>query len=234
MKIEIWSDIACPFCYIGKRKIEKAISKFPHKNEIEIEWKSFQLNPEQITEPDKSSAEYLAELKGWTLEQTKEITGNVANMAAQEGLEYHLDKTVVANTRKAHRLLHLAKSAGKGDEMKESLLKAYFTSAVNIDDDAVLLGLGRGIGLDDSVINEVLTSDKFESEVEQDIYEARQVGVRGVPFFVLDRKYGISGAQADEVFDQTLVKAWAEFSKTNPTIEVAKGAGEVCEIDGDC
>ena len=234
MKIEIWSDIACPFCYIGKRKIEKAISKFPHKSAIEIEWKSFQLNPEQITLPDKSSQEYLAEVKGWSLEQTKEITANVTNIAAQEGLEYHLDKTVVANTKKAHRLLHLAKTVGKGDEMKEILLKAYFTDAVNIDDDAVLLRLGKALGLEEASIQEVLTTDKFENEVDQDIYESRQLGVRGVPFFVLDRKFGISGAQPDEVFDQTLEKAWNEYVKSNPVLNVTEGNGEACEIDGNC
>ncbi|MEB2782054.1 DsbA family oxidoreductase [Algoriphagus sp. C2-6-M1] len=232
MKIEIWSDIACPFCYIGKRKIEKAIEKFPQKDKIQIEWKSFQLNPEQITQPDKSSEEYLAEVKGWSSEQTKEITNNVSNMAAQEGLEYHLDKTVVANTRKAHRLLHLAKSAGKGDEMKESLLKAYFTDALNIDDETVLNEIGKKVGLSEAEVQEVLDTDKFESQVEQDIYESRQLGVKGVPFFVLDRKFGISGAQADEVFDQTLEKAWAEYEKTNPSLEIAEGDAETCDVDG--
>ncbi|UZD23193.1 DsbA family oxidoreductase [Algoriphagus halophytocola] len=233
MKIEIWSDVACPFCYIGKRKIEKAIERFPQKDKIEIEWKSFLLNPDQVTQPNKSSEEYLAEVKGWSLEQTKEITANVANMAAQEGLEYHLDKTVVANTKKAHRLLHLAKTVGKGDEMKESLLKAYFTDAVNIDDDAVLLELGKKVGLDEAAVQEVLTTDKYESEVDQDIYESRQLGVRGVPFFVLDRKFGVSGAQPDEVFDQTLEKAWAEYAKTNPVLELSAGNGESCEVDGN-
>ncbi|REG92695.1 DsbA family oxidoreductase [Algoriphagus antarcticus] len=233
MKIEIWSDIACPFCYIGKRKIEKAIAKFPQKDKIEIEWKSFLLNPDQVTQPNKSSQEYLAEVKGWSLEQTKEITANVANMAAQEGLEYHLDKTVVANTKKAHRVLHLAKTVGKGDEMKESLLKAYFTDALNIDDDAVLLSLGNEIGLSETSIQEVLSTDKFENEVDQDIYESRTIGVKGVPFFVLDRKFGISGAQPDEVFDQTLEKAWKEFAKANPSLEIAEGDGEACEVDGE-
>lgn len=232
MKIEIWSDVACPFCYIGKRKIEKAIEKFPQKDKIEIEWKSFLLNPDQVTQPDKSSQEYLSEAKGWTLEQTREITSNVENMAAQVGLEYHLDKTVVANTKKAHRLLHLAKTVSKGDEMKESLLKAYFTDAVNIDDNAVLLGLGKELGLEEAAILEVLTTDKFENEVDQDIYESRQIGVKGVPFFVLDRKFGISGAQPDEVFDQTLEKAWIEHIKTNPVLDIVEGNGDACDVDG--
>lgn len=233
MKIEIWSDVACPFCYIGKRKIEKAISKFPHKEKIEVEWKSFLLNPDQITEPNKSSEDYLAEMKGWSIEQTREITANVVNMAAQEGLEYHLDKSVVANTKKAHRVLHLAKEEGKGDEMKESLLKAYFTDSLNIDDDAVLLKLGKDIGLSDSAISEVLATDKFQNEVDQDIYESRTIGVKGVPFFVLDRKFAISGAQPDSVFDQTLEKAWNEFAKANPALDIAEGDGESCKVGGE-
>ena len=232
MKIEIWSDVACPFCYIGKRKIEKAIAKFPQKDKIEIEWKSFLLNPDQVTRPDMSSEEYLAEAKGWSIEQTREITANVTSMAAAEGLEYHLDKSVVANTKKAHRLLHLAKTVGKGDEMKESLLKAYFTDAVNIDDDAALLMLAKEIGLEEMAVKEVLSSDKFENEVDQDIYESRAIGVKGVPFFVLDRKFGISGAQPDAVFDDTLVKAWNEYEKANPSIEIAEGDGDSCEVDG--
>jgi predicted DsbA family dithiol-disulfide isomerase len=233
MKIEIWSDVACPFCYIGKRKIEKAISKFPHKDKVEVEWKSFLLNPDQITQPNKSSEEYLAEIKGWSLEQTREITANVTNMAAEEGLEYHLDKSVVANTKKAHRILHLAKTEAKGDEMKESLLKAYFTDAVNIDDDASLLMLSKEIGLEETAVKEVLNSDKFENEVDQDLYESRTIGVKGVPFFVLDRKFGISGAQPDSVFDETLEKAWSEFAKANPALEIAEGDGESCEVDGE-
>lgn len=232
MKIEIWSDIACPFCYIGKRKIEKAISKFEHGDQVEIEWKSFQLNPDQVTQPDQNPLELLAQMKGWSLEQTKEMMGSVTQMAADEGLEYHLDKTVVANTKKAHRLLHLAKSVGKGDELKERLLKAHFTDALNVDDDAVLLKLGEDVGLDAAAIQEVLTSDKFDNEVDQDIYESRQVGVRGVPFFVLDRKYGISGAQPDAVFDDTLQKAWAEYAKSNPSIQIAEGEGGACDVDG--
>ena len=232
MKIEIWSDIACPFCYIGKRKIEKAIAKFEHGDQIDVDWKSFLLNPDQVTDPNKSSQEYLAEAKGWTLEQTKEITSNVSNMAAQEGLEYHLDKTVVANSKKAHRLLHLAKASGKGNELKERLLKAYFTDTLNIDDNSVLLSLGKEVGLDETAIQTVLSTDKYESEVDHDIYESRQLGVRGVPFFVIDRKFGISGAQPDEVFDQTLEKAWVEFSKNHSPLDMSGQDGDTCGIDG--
>lgn len=233
MKIEIWSDVVCPFCYIGKRKLEKAIEKFPFKDKIEIEWKSFQLNPDQQTNPSISTLEHLSQSKGWTMEQTREITSNVVNMAAAQGLEFDFEKAVVANTRNAHRLIHLAKETGKGDEMKERLLCAYFSEGKNVDDFPTLITLGKEVGLAEEKIKAMFESDQFEEAVDQDIYESRQIGVKGVPFFVLDRKFGISGAQPDEVFDQTLEKAWTEFAKNNPVLFMAGNTeGESCDADG--
>ncbi|MFN3996360.1 DsbA family protein [Algoriphagus sp.] len=235
MKIEIWSDVVCPFCYIGKRKLEKAIEKFPFKDKIEIEWKSFQLNPNQKTDPTISTLEHLSQSKGWSMEQTREITSNVVNMAAAQGLEFDFEKAVVANTRNAHRLIHLAKESGKGDAMKERLLKAYFSEGKNVDDFPTLISLGKEIGLEEEKIKAMLESDQFDEVVDQDIYESRQIGVKGVPFFVLDRKFGISGAQPDEVFVQTLQKAWTEFAKNNSVLDMAGNAeGESCDLDGNC
>jgi len=235
MKIEIWSDVVCPFCYIGKRKMEKALANFPKKTEIEIEWKSFQLNPDQKTDPSISALAHLATSKGWSMEQTREITANVVEMAKAEGLDFDFEHAVVANTRKAHRLIHLAKSVGKGEEMKESLLSAYFSEGKNVDDFDTLVSLGTAVGLEKNRIQDVLNSESFDDDVENDIYESRQLGVRGVPFFVLDRKYGISGAQPDEVFTQTLEKAWNEYQKANPKLEMISGSTEdSCEIGGDC
>ncbi|GAB3226355.1 DsbA family oxidoreductase [Algoriphagus aestuariicola] len=235
MKIEIWSDVVCPFCYIGKRKLEKALDKFPHKEKVEIEWKSFQLNPGQKTNPNISTLEHLSHSKGWSMEQTREITANVVNMAAGQGLDFNFDKAVVANTKNAHRLIHLAKNEGRGGEMKERLLKAYFSEGKNLDDPDTLISLGSEIGLAKDKIKAMLESDSYEDTVDQDIYESRQLGVRGVPFFVLDRKFGISGAQADEVFDQTLEKAWAEYTKENPILTMAgTESGESCDVDGNC
>ena len=234
MKIEIWSDVACPFCYIGKRKLEKALDKFPNKDQVEIEWKSFQLNPDQKTDPSINSLEYLSKAKGWSMPQTIQITKQVEEMAESEGLQYQLDKTVVANTKNAHRLIHLAKESGKGGEMKERLLKAYFTEGLNVDDQETLVMLGSDVGLDPNKVQNLFNSDQFDEAVAYDIYESRQIGVQGVPFFVLDRKFGISGAQADEVFDQTLEKAWNEFSKENE-IEILQNKDDYsCEIDGNC
>lgn len=234
MKIEIWSDVVCPFCYIGKRKLEKALERFPQKDKVEIEWKSFQLNPDQKTNPNISTLEHLAESKGWTMAQTREITSNVVNMAAAQGLEFDFEKAVVANTKNAHRLIHLAKEFGKGDAMKERLLSAYFSEGKNVDDFSTLTSLGMEVGIDGEKIKVMLESDQFENAVDQDIYESRQIGVRGVPFFVLDRKFGISGAQSDEVFDQTLEKAWTEFAKNNPVLDMAGNAkGDSCDVDGE-
>jgi len=235
MKIEIWSDVVCPFCYIGKRKLEKALDKFPLKDQVEIEWKSFQLNPEEKTNPSINTLEHLAQSKGWSMDQTKEITSNVVEMAKEHGLEFDFEKAKVANTKNAHRLIDFAKKQGKGGEMKERLLKAYFSDGENVDDPNTLIKLGAEIGLNESEIKSMLASNQFDDAVDQDIYESRLIGVRGVPFFVLDRKFGISGAQPDEVFEETLEKAWSEFAKNNPVLEIKTAEnGESCDIDGNC
>ena len=235
MKIEIWSDVVCPFCYIGKRKMERALQKCPFKEKVEIEWKSFQLNPDQQTKPGVSTLEDLSKSKGWSMEQTKQITSQVVGMAKGEGLTFDFDKAVVANTKNAHRLIHLAKEFGVQDAMKERLLKAYFTDGLNVDDTDTLIQLGKEVGVPEEKIKPMLESNQYEEAVDQDSYESRQIGVRGVPFFVLDRKFGISGAQPDEVFDQTLEKAWAEYAKNNPVLDIASGSdGESCDVDGNC
>ncbi|MCH6233150.1 DsbA family oxidoreductase [Cognataquiflexum rubidum] len=235
MKIEIWSDIMCPFCYIGKRRLESALADFEYADQIQIEWKSFLLNPDMVTDPSKSTLDYLSETKGWSKAQTLQVTQQVVEMAKGEGLTYHMDKTVVANAMNAHRLLQLAKTMGKGGEMKEWLLKAYFTEGANIDDKATLIRLANEVGLNEQRVGQCLDSDEFAEKVEQDIYESRQIGVRGVPFFVLDRKYGISGAQPKEAFDQTINKAWEDFMKTNPILQVVESKdGSSCDLEGNC
>jgi predicted DsbA family dithiol-disulfide isomerase len=210
MKIEIWSDVMCPFCYIGKRKFEAALEQFENKENVEVVWKSFQLNPAMKTDPSKNITEYLAEIKGWSIQQAKEMNAHVTNMAKEVGLHYDFEKAIVANSFDAHRLIQLAKKHGKGDAAEEQLFKAYFTEGKNTDDHKTLLEIGQSIGLDELEIKEVLASNQFSEEVKKDINEAQQIGVRGVPFFVVDRKYGVSGAQPSEIFLETLTKAWAE------------------------
>jgi predicted DsbA family dithiol-disulfide isomerase len=228
MKVEIWSDVMCPFCYIGKRRFEDALSRFPQKDKIEVVWKSFQLNPDMVTDPSKNITEYLAESKGWSLEQTRQIQQNVVNMAKEVGLHYNFDKAVMANSFKAHRFIQFAKSKQKGDAAEEQLFKAYFIDGKNTDDQETLISLGVEIDLDAAEIKSVMESDAFTSEVKMDIYEAQQIGVRGVPYFVFDDKYAVSGAQPADTFLGALNQSFAEHKPTLST------DGLSCDVDGNC
>ena len=216
MKIEIWSDIMCPFCYIGKRKFEAALSQFEGRDDVEIEWKSYQLSPDMVTDPSKNINVYLSEHKGISLQEAARMNAYVTDMATKEGLTYNFDKTIVANSFKAHRFAHFAKQYGKQDEAEEKLFSAYFTEGLNLDDDAVLLQLGEDIGLDTIALKAALENGMYTDEVEADINEAQQLGVRGVLFFVFDRKYAVSGAQDSRVFLQTLEKAYHEREIVRP------------------
>jgi len=234
MKVEIWSDVMCPFCYIGKRKFEAALEQFPQKDKIQVEWKSFQLNPAIKTEPGRSLNEYLADAKGWTLEHAAQMNEHVSSIAAEVGLDYHLDKAVVANSFDAHRFVQYAKTKGKGDDAEEQLFKAYFTDGKNTADHETLLDLGSQIGIDTNELKTVLEGSKFSDEVRNDIYEAQQVGARGVPFFVLDRKYAVSGAQQPETFLGALEKSFGEWEKANPAPLISFADGASCTPDGNC
>lgn len=233
MKVEIWSDVMCPFCYIGKRKFEAALNDFSNKNNIEVEWKSFQLNAELKTDPSKNTIQHLAESKGWTMEYTRNTISYVTNMAAGVGLHYDFDKAVVANSFDAHRLIQYAKTKGKGDAAEEALFKAYFTEGKNTADHAVLVQLGKDIGLDGDAVKTLLSGTEFSAEVQRDIAESQKIGVTGVPFFVIDRKYAVSGAQDPKIFLETLNKAWGEHAATKQG-PIDPSTGAVCTPDGEC
>lgn len=234
MTVEIWSDIMCPFCYIGKRKFEAALSQFEHREQINIVWKSFQLNPEMKSEPGKNVTEHLAEVKGWSLEEAKRMSDRVTAMAREVGLSYDFDKAVVANSWDAHRLIQLAKQHGLGDAAEERLFQAYFTEGRDTSDHATLLELGTDIGLAAADIEKMLQSDAYGEAVDQDIYEARQVGVRGVPFFVLNRRYAVSGAQQPETFLAALRTAWPEWEKANSMLSDLSADGPACTPGESC
>jgi len=234
MKVEIWSDVMCPFCYIGKRRFEDALQQFEHKDAIEIEWKSFQLNPDLETDPAININQYLADKKGWTIDHAQQMNDHVTKMAAEAGLTYNLDKAVVANSFKAHRFSHLAKSKGLGIAAEEALFKAYFTDSKNIDDNDTLIELGRQIGLDADEVKQVLESNAYAADVKLDIEAAQYLGIQGVPFFVLNNKYAVSGAQAVPVFEQTLQKAYTDWQLENPKPKFETIEGEACTPDGDC
>ena len=232
MKIEIWSDVACPWCYIGKRRFETALNGFAHKDSVEVAWRSYQLDPTLPEHYDGSELDYLVERKGMDRSQLMGMLGHVKEAAEGEGLHYKFDAVVVANSFKAHELLHLAAAHGKSDAVKEALLSGRFEQGVDIGNREALVRIGTEAGLDASDINEALDSEKYADDVRQDFTEARAIGVTGVPFFVIDRKYGISGAQPAEVFTQALEQAWQE---ANPlTMVSANGAdsAEACGPDG--
>ncbi|MEY3438584.1 MAG: hypothetical protein RL265_1169 [Bacteroidota bacterium] len=207
MKIKIWSDIMCPFCYIGKRNFENALAQFSRADELEIEWKSFQLDPTIPKMKQRVDVyEYLATSKGISIEDSKAMHENVVRMAKSVGLEYNFDRAVIANSFDAHRLIQFAKSKGLGDEIEEALFAAYFTNGLDMSDLDTLTKIGSSIGLSPIELETILHSEDFKSEVQNDILEAQKYGVRGVPYFVLDDKYAISGAQPSNVFLEALEK----------------------------
>ncbi|GAB2688765.1 DsbA family oxidoreductase [Mucilaginibacter koreensis] len=230
MKIEIWSDIQCPFCYIGKRRFEQALTEFEHRDEVDIQWKSFQLNPDLVTNTNININEYLAEAKGWTIDYAAQLNQQVTEMAAEVGLEYHMDDAVVANTFTAHQFAHAADENGKGNEAQELLFKAYFHEGKNIADTNVLIDIGEQLNLNTDTLRKDLAENIYADAVRRDMYEAQVLNIRGVPFFVLNDKYAVSGAQPSAVFLQALEKAYAEGL---PALQ-ADQEGNACATDGEC
>ncbi len=234
MKIEIWSDVICPFCYIGKRNFEKALTQFADKENIEVEWKSFQLDPDIPEVGNESYEEYLVKRKGMPLDQVRGMLANVTNMAKQAGLDYHFDRSVLASSQKAHLLIQFAKTKGMDSQMEERLFQAFFTEGKNIADTGTLTQLSKDIGLDEQEVQGVFTDNRYDELKNRDIQEARSIGVNGVPFFVFDRKYAVSGAQPAEAFSEILDKSFSEWRKSNPEIKLEMVQGQRCDVDGNC
>ena len=236
MKVEVWSDIMCPFCYIGKRNYEKALSTFSNQEEVDIEWHSFQLDPTIPPHAEKKENvyQYLAEKKGISYERSAELHRALIQTAKAAGLDYHFDKAIVANSFDAHRMIQLAKTKGLGDAAEERLFRAYFTEGRDFGDHDVLVELGTEIGLPETEIRTVLDSEEFANKVEQDIDEAASLGIQGVPFFVFDRRYAISGAQPPELFLSTLEQSFREWKTANPLSATTVSEGAVCGPEGIC
>lgn len=232
LKIQIWSDIMCPYCYIGKRRLENAIQKFGHADEIELEWKSFQLDPNFVADQDDNLVDHLAEKyrkdKDWAIEALENMTQNAAN----SGLEYHFEKAIMANSFNAHRMLHLAKEHQLASELKELLFKAYLTNGKDINNNETLRELALEVGLDTDAVNAVINSNAYGQEVQQDMLMAQKIGIQGVPFFVLDNKYAISGAQHEETFIKTLEKVWEEGQFESKITILNSEDTNSCGIDG--
>ena len=235
MKVEIWSDVMCPFCYIGKRRFENALGQFKHDDEIEIEWRSFQLNPDLETDPEININDYLAEAKGWSPEQARQMNRRVTDMASEEGLTYNMDQAVVANSFDAHRLVQYAKTENRGDAAEERLFEAYFSQGKNIDDRDTLVSIGQDIGLDPENCRSVLQSDQFANAVKHDIETARGMNIRGVPFFLFNRKFGVSGAQETDTFLKALKQSWNDWLEGQQAVEVeGEVNGMSCDTDSKC
>ncbi|MBL7983915.1 MAG: DsbA family oxidoreductase [Flavobacteriales bacterium] len=208
LTIEVWSDVVCPFCYIGKRELEHALERFAHRDSVRVVWKSFELDPEAPARAEQDTYGMLSERYGMTREQARERVESVVQRAATVGLTYHFDRVIVGHSFDAHRLLQYAKSKGKGDGMKERLFKAYFTEGRHLADRATLVALATEVGLDAKEVDALLSTAAFTEAVRADEAEAAGLGISGVPFFVFDRRLAVSGAQAAEVFLQALQQAW--------------------------
>ncbi|WP_232818618.1 DsbA family oxidoreductase [Exiguobacterium flavidum] len=227
MKIEIWSDYACPFCFIGKRRLESALAELDMKNQVDIEWKSFELDPNAPAKIEESMDELLASKYGMTVEQAKGMSAQVAQTAATDGLNYRMDAIKPANTFNAHRLTHHALT--EGVELSETLFRAYFEQGENLNDSETLLRLAKEAGLSPEKTAEVLAGDAFAEAVRKDESEASEIGVQGVPFFVFDRKYAVSGAQPVEAFVQVIEKRLAEQETDKPQL---LSSADACGTDG--
>ncbi|GII42409.1 DSBA oxidoreductase [Planotetraspora phitsanulokensis] len=208
VRVEVWSDVVCPWCYIGKRRLERALEGFEHAGEVEVEWRSFQLDPTHPKGVRQPVYEALAQKMGGSTAQIRAMTDRVKALAAEEGLEYDFEHSISVNTFDAHRLTHLAKAHGLGGETHERLMRAQLIEGETLDDVDTLVRLGAEVGVPADEARRVLEGDDYTREVEEDIREAQMLGATGVPFFVLNRMYGVSGAQPVELFLSALRTAY--------------------------
>jgi len=235
MKVEIWSDVMCPFCYIGKRHFERALETLPFKNEIDVQWKSYQLNPEYHNENNETVFDYLSRSKGMAIEQVKQMTKQVSDMASATGLTIDFSKNIPANTFNAHQLIHLAAKHNLQDFAEEKLFEAHFIRGLNIGETDILLQLAEEIGLDKTEAKNAIIEDQFAEAVRYDVYESQNLGIRGVPYFVMDRKYGVSGAQPVQAFTDALTQSFKEWKAAQPNtaiISLNQTDNAVCDENG--
>lgn len=229
MKIEIWSDVMCPFCYIGKKNFEQALDQLPFKDEVEVEWKSFQLDPTLQTGETKTTSIYFREKKGFPEEQAKQMTAQVVQMGKASGIEFNFEKALITNTFPAHKILHLAKKHGKSSEMEEELFKAHFLNGENVGNTELLSSIAEKLGITKDEALQTLSSEEFDYNVNQDIMEGHNNGVTGVPYFILNGKYAVSGAQPAALFVEALTQTYNETVKP---FKSAKGSDLSCDTDG--
>jgi predicted DsbA family dithiol-disulfide isomerase len=222
--VDIWSDIACPWCYIGKRRFEAALAEFEHRDEVRVSWRSFELDPDAPHEHEGDRAARLAEKYGMTIEQAHEAGRQITDVAAGEGLDFRFDIARSGNTFDAHRLVHLAAEHGLQDAMKERLLRAYFTEGELVSDHDTLVRLAVEVGLAEDEVRAMLASERYAEEVRGDELLAGQLGIRAVPTFVVDRRLGTSGAQDPGALLDLLRRGW-EARGEQPVVAVAEAPG---------
>jgi predicted DsbA family dithiol-disulfide isomerase len=227
MHVEIWSDIACPWCYIGKRRFETALAQFEHRDEVQVTWRSFELDPEAPREREGDRVVHLAAKYGSSVAEAERMQQHMTEVAAADGLDFRFDIARDGNTFDAHRLLHLAAAHGMQDALEERFFRGYLTEGEVIGDPAVLQRLAVDAGLPEHEVREVLATDQYAAEVRDDERTGAALGIRGVPFFVVDRAMGASGAQPPELLVDLLQRGWAARSP----VEVIAG-GESCGVDG--
>jgi predicted DsbA family dithiol-disulfide isomerase len=212
LSVEIWSDIACPWCYVGKRRFEAALAGFEHRDQVEVTWRSFELDPSAPREREGDRTEHLARKYGTSREQAEKMHEQMTAVAAGEGLEFRFDIARSGNTFDAHRLTHLAAAHGLQDAMKERLFRAYLSEGEVIGDPAVLERLGLEVGLPEDKLRDVVAGDRYAAEVREDEQLAASLAITAVPFFVVDRAIAASGAQPPELLRELLDRAWAQRS----------------------
>jgi predicted DsbA family dithiol-disulfide isomerase len=232
MKIEVWSDYVCPFCYIGKRLLEQALAEFEHRDQVQIEFKSFELDPNSVNNVDKTLNELIATKYGVSVQRAKEMNDQIIERAKTVGLNYNFDQIKQTNTFDAHRLAKLALKHGKAEVFNERLLKAQFTESQFLGHHETLIQLASEVNLDLDEVKQVLANDDYQDEVRRDEIEAQQIGVKGVPFFVFNRKYAISGAQPLALFKETLEQVWQEENQVSPLKTIEGDTDSVCTDDG--
>lgn len=233
LRVDIWSDVACPWCYVGKRRLEQALTQFPHRDQVEVVWHSFELDPGMPAEHPQNMRDALARKYGRSAQDAQGMMDHMTGVAATEGLEYHFDRARLGNTFSAHQLIHHAAGHGKQDAMKERLLRAYMSEGALISDLDTLVRLAQEVGLDGDEARAALLDGRHAHAVRQDEAQAQALGISGVPFFVLGGKYGINGAQDPQTLLGALNQVWQETHPAPLQMIGTDTAADGCE-DGQC
>jgi predicted DsbA family dithiol-disulfide isomerase len=234
MKVEIWSDVTCTHCYTAKRKFEHALSQFTSNDKIQVIWKSFELAPGLKTDPKKYLPQFLQELQGIKLEQAQAMIDQVTNSVKEMGLEYNLNKAIPANSYNAHRLSHFAKDKGVQNKMEERIFKAYFNEGKNIDDIPTLITIGKEIGLNPFEVRTILETTEYADDVNQDLSEAKQIGITSVPTYVFNSNTIVTGTQDSNMYLEILKQEFAQWENDQVMRATKNIDGQSCKIGDGC